>query len=160
MMGWTNLHKPTGGSEVAGPRDDSADAVVNSQREKVLEEFQNIFTKNPGQTSLAQHRIDAGLSPPMCCKLRPINSQKQTIMNACINDLLSQGLVRQGQSTGVGGHEVWGLPSCSVFSATELLHERSRLPYASYRLVARTVTAVMVVLESLSITGVPSNSCV
>lgn len=92
------MDTPTGGSDVAGPREDSADALVKRQSESVLEAFHNIFMKTPGQTSLAQHRIDAGLSPLMRCKLCPVNAQKQAIMDACIKHLLSQRLIRRSRS--------------------------------------------------------------
>lgn len=65
---------------------------------QVLEEFSEIFTTTPGCTTLAEHCIDTGDNPPVRCKLRPVNSKKQAIMDNCIHDLLAQNLIRPSQS--------------------------------------------------------------
>ncbi|KAL3235219.1 hypothetical protein MRX96_048362 [Rhipicephalus microplus] len=70
---------------------------LDPRMKHILEEFSEIFTKTPGCTSLAEHRIDTGDNPPVRCKLRPVNSKKLSIMDNCIQDLLAQNLIRPSQ---------------------------------------------------------------
>ncbi|KAL3203329.1 hypothetical protein MRX96_041945 [Rhipicephalus microplus] len=71
---------------------------LDPRMKHILEEFSEIFTTTPGCTTLAEHRIDTGDNPPFRCKLRPVNSKKQAIMDNCIQDLLAQNLIRPSQS--------------------------------------------------------------
>ncbi|KAL3227062.1 hypothetical protein MRX96_048860, partial [Rhipicephalus microplus] len=71
---------------------------LDPRMKHILEEFSEIFTTTPGCTTLAEHRIDTGDNPPVRCKLRPVNSKKQAIMDNCIQDLLAQNLIRPSQS--------------------------------------------------------------
>ncbi|KAL3182556.1 hypothetical protein MRX96_007230 [Rhipicephalus microplus] len=70
-------------------------SVCASVPEKNLVE---IFTTTPGCTTLAEYRIYTGDNPLVRCKLRPVNSKKQAIMDHCIHDLLAQNLIRPSQS--------------------------------------------------------------
>ncbi|KAL3183738.1 hypothetical protein MRX96_033816 [Rhipicephalus microplus] len=71
---------------------------LDPRMKHILEEFSEIFTTTPSCTTLAEHRIDTGDNPPVRCKLRPVNSKKQAIMDNCIQDLLAQNLIRPSQS--------------------------------------------------------------
>ncbi|KAL3216462.1 hypothetical protein MRX96_033068 [Rhipicephalus microplus] len=71
---------------------------LDPRMKHILEELSEIFTTTPGCTTLAEHRIDTGDNPPVRCKLRPVNSKKQAIMDNCIQDLLAQNLIRPSQS--------------------------------------------------------------
>lgn len=68
---------------------------LDPRMQQVLRNVSSIFTETPGCTTLVEHHIDTGDSPPVRCKLRPVNSKKQAIMDGCIDDLMAQGLIRR-----------------------------------------------------------------
>lgn len=68
---------------------------LDPRMQQVLQNVSDIFTESPGCTTLVEHHIDTGDSPPVRCKLRPINAKKQAIMDGCIDDLLEEGLIRR-----------------------------------------------------------------
>lgn len=44
------------GSEMAGPKDDTAELHVDRSCKRILEKLQKLFTKDAGQASLARHK--------------------------------------------------------------------------------------------------------
>ncbi|KAL3236769.1 hypothetical protein MRX96_022184 [Rhipicephalus microplus] len=86
---------------------------LDPRMKNILEEFSEIFTTTPGCTTLAEHRIDTGDNPPVRCKLRPVNSKKQAIMDNCIQDLLAQNLIRPSQKVSRGIPDRDPAVSCS-----------------------------------------------
>ncbi|KAL3195208.1 hypothetical protein MRX96_001879 [Rhipicephalus microplus] len=117
---------------------------LDPRMKNILEEFSEIFTTTPGCTTLAEHRIDTGDNPPVRCKLRPVNSKKQAIMDNCIQDLLAQNLIRPSQSQHA--------------SAPVLVEKKSggyRMAVDYRQLNARTKAIHLCLLDSEDVSGDP-----
>lgn len=74
-------------------------AEVTREFRGLLGEYEALFTKLPGCTTLIEHSIDTGDSTPVRTKLRPVNPKKQCIMDACLDEMLEAGLIRRSISS-------------------------------------------------------------
>ena len=60
---------------------------------RLLEEFQDIFTKQPGCTSLAEHKIDVTAKQPICVKPYPMLYAKQKEVDEEVKKMLEAGVI-------------------------------------------------------------------
>ncbi|KAF4529789.1 hypothetical protein B566_EDAN018057 [Ephemera danica] len=64
----------------------------------ILRKHERLFSKKPGHTSLVQHRIDTGNSPPVRCRMRPLNANKRALLEREVQKLLSDDIIEECSS--------------------------------------------------------------
>lgn len=100
--------------------------------ERVLQTFKLIFTSTSGCATLTKHHIDTGDSPPVRCKLRPVNA-KQEVTESCNRryaptepDMPQHRPV--DQSSYACGEKDWRLSPGYILPPAQLTHKTPAYP--------------------------------
>lgn len=69
----------------------------------LLNEYDAIFTEQPGCTALVRHKIETGDASPWKCNPRPVSLAKRKALDSALDELLDTGVVERSESP-------WGFP--------------------------------------------------